>query len=119
MIRFTPVIGAPVGAIRALSEQLEKSALRHGVLIRNSADQPVDNILRGYFSASARGSHTELVYMWDILDSSGTLLHRLQDRVEVPGGTGNPWDSVPEATMKDVARKTISAYLAWRSRRAG
>lgn len=118
-IRFTPVIGAPVSAIRPLSEELEKSALRHGVVIRNTADKPVDNILRGYFSASGRGSHTELVYMWDILDSSGTLLHRLQGTLELPGGSGKPWDSVPEATMRDVARKTISAYLAWRNEHAG
>ena len=54
-IRFTPVIGAPVGAIRPLSAELEKAARRHGVVIRNTADEPVDNILRGYFSASAGG----------------------------------------------------------------
>ena len=118
-VRFTPVIGAPVTAIRPLSEQLEKSASRHGVVIRNTADEPVDNILRGYFSASGRGSHTELVYMWDILDSSGMLLHRLQGTLELPGGSDKPWASVREATMRDVARKTIAAYLAWRDKQAG
>ena len=113
------MIGAPVSAIRPLSEQLEKSALAHGVVIRNTVDKPVDNILRGYFSASKRGSHTELVYMWDILDSSGAQLHRIQGTVTTRGGSGKVWDTIPDATMKDIARKTISAYLAWRARQAG
>lgn len=118
-IRFTPVIGAPVSAIRPLSAELEKSALRHGVVIRNTAGKPVDNVLRGYFSASRRGSHTELVYVWDILDSSGTQLHRMQGTVTTAGGSKNVWDSVPAATMRDIARKTISGYLAWRAGRPG
>ncbi len=118
-IRFTPVIGAPVGAIRPLSAELEKAARSHGVVIRNTADEPVDNILRGYFSASAGGSKVRLVYMWDVLDASGTQLHRMQGTVTAPGSAADPWKSVPDATMRDIARKTISDYLAWRAGRPG
>ena len=118
-IRFTPVIGAPVSAIRPLSEQLEQSARKHGVVIRNTAEKPVDNILRGYFSVSRRGAQTELVYMWDVLDNSGTQLHRIQGTLTVPRRPGKAWESVPDATMKDIARKTISSYLAWRAAQAG
>jgi hypothetical protein len=118
-IRFTPVIGAPVGAIEPLSAELERAAHRRGILIRTTADEPVDAILRGYFSASKHSRHVKVVYVWDVLDDRGNRLYRISGHETVPAKSGHAWASVPASTMKDIARKTINAYLAWRASHSG
>lgn len=118
-IRFTPVIGAPVSAIEPLSAALEQAARRHGVVIRTTADKPVDAILRGYFSVSKHGSRTRVVYVWDVLDSTGNRLYRISGSETVHSRHGNAWASVPASTMRDIAKKTIGAYLAWRTSHMG
>lgn len=120
-IRFTPVIGAPVDAIRPLSEALENSAEKHGIAIQTTADSPPDNILRGYFSASKSGSGTDIVYVWDILDSRGQQLYRLEGTKTVAnaGGGADPWSGVPASAMRAIARRTIADYLGWRASKSG
>jgi len=119
IVRFTPVIGAPASAIRPLSEGLEEAAKGRGVTIRNSADDPVDNILRGYFSASTTGRETDVVYVWDILDTDGNLQHRIQGTEKVTGRGGKEWSAVSGSVMREIARKTIADYAEWHASAGG
>jgi hypothetical protein len=52
--------------------------------------------------------------VWDVLDSTGTRLHRMQGQEKVPAKGEDPWAAVPASTMADIAAKTIQDYLAWR-----
>jgi len=113
-IRFLPVIGAPVQAVTPLSRQLGAEARAHGLTIRPSSDAASEHILKGYFSAFADEGKVTVVYVWDVLDSTGTRLHRMQGQEKVPAKGEDPWAAVPASTMADIAAKTIQDYLAWR-----
>jgi hypothetical protein len=113
-IRFLPIIGAPVQAVTPLSRQLGAQARASGLTIRASGDNSTDHILKGYFSAFSDSGKVTVVYVWDVLDSAGTRLHRLQGQESVPSSSQDPWAAVPAATMEGIAAKTISEYLNWR-----
>ena len=118
-IRFLPIIGAPVQAVTPLSRQLGSQARASGLSIRASGDSSTDHILKGYFSAFSDGDAVTVVYVWDILDSSGARLHRLQGQERLPAARGEPWAAVPAATMETIATKTINEYVAWKNASAG
>lgn len=113
-IRFTPVIGAPVNAVTPLSRQLAVEARNRGLQILSSADSGGDHVLKGYFSADTFEGQTTVYYVWDILDLAGTRLLRIQGQETFPGGGGDPWASVPAATMERIATRSIGEYAAWR-----
>ncbi|TDK39005.1 hypothetical protein E2F50_02365 [Rhizobium deserti] len=118
-IRFLPIIGAPVQAVTPLSRRLGAQARASGLTIRPSSDQATEHILKGYFSAFADDGKVTVVYVWDVLDSTGARLHRMQGQESVPGRGQDPWAAVPASAMEDIATQTIDGYLTWRRSRAG
>lgn len=113
-IRFMPVIGAPVNAVTPLSRQLAVEARNRGLAILSASDPGGEHVLKGYFSADSFDGQTTVYYVWDILDPSGTRLTRIQGQESFPGGSGDPWASVPASVMEQIATRTLSDYLAWR-----
>lgn len=118
-ISFTPVIGAPVEAVQPLSRQLGTEARARGIVILQSGDANSTHILKGYFSAFTDGDKTTVGFVWDVLDPSGTRLHRIRGQEAAPGTAEDPWDVVQEATMETIAARTIADYMAWRSATGG
>lgn len=113
-IRFMPVIGAPVNAVTPLSRQLAVEARNRGLAILSASDPGGEHVLKGYFSADSFDGQTTVYYVWDILDPSGTRLTRIQGQESFPGGSGDPWASVPAGVMEQIATRTLSDYIAWR-----
>ena len=113
-IRFMPVIGAPVNAVTPLSRQLAVEARNRGLAILSASDPGGDHVLKGYFSADSFDGQTTVYYVWDILDPAGTRLTRIQGQESFPGGSGDPWASVPASVMEKIATRTLSDYVAWR-----
>ncbi len=118
-IRFLPIMGAPVEAIRPLSEQLGADARSHGLTIKTAADGGSQHILKGYFSAFKDGRKTTIVYVWDVLDQAGNRLHRIQGQDSVDTKGADLWSGVPPQTMRDIATKSVGQYLTWRDASAG
>ncbi|MCD7111569.1 hypothetical protein LRX75_21255 [Rhizobium sp. DKSPLA3] len=118
-IRFLPIMGAPVEAIRPLSEQLGADARSHGLTIKTAADGGSQHILKGYFSAFKDGRKTTIVYVWDVLDQAGNRLHRIQGQDSVDTKGADLWSGVPPQTMRDIATKSVGQYLTWRDATAG
>jgi hypothetical protein len=118
-IRFLPIIGAPVQAVTPLSRQLGMRARAAGLTIKPSGDNSSEHILKGYLSAFPDGGSITVVYVWDVLDSGGNRLNRIQGQRKVPGGGSDPWASVPAATMETIAGETIDAYMEWRHAQPG
>lgn len=116
-IRFLPIIGAPVQAVTSLSRQLGAQARAAGLTIRPSSDTTTQHILKGYFSAFADGGKVTIVYVWDVLDSSGARLHRMQGQESIAARGSDPWAAVPASTMEAIAGKTIQDYMSWRQSR--
>lgn len=113
-IRFMPVIGAPVNAVTPLSRQLAVEARTRGLAILSASDPGGDHVLKGYFSADNFSGQTTVFYVWDILDPAGTRLTRIQGQEVFPGGSGDPWASVPANVMERIASRTMADYTAWR-----
>ncbi len=118
-IRFLPIIGAPVEAVTPLSRRLGAEARSGGLTIRSASDNSARYILKGYFSAMNDNGKTTVVYVWDVLDSGGARLHRIQGQETVAGTASDPWAVVPAQTMEGIARKTIRQYLDWRGSAPG
>lgn len=115
-LQFAPIIGTPVEAATPLSERLTLRARERGFAIAGSGDSQ-SLVLKGYFSALPEGKETTVVYVWDVLDSAGNRLHRIQGQQTAKGGAG--WDSVPAATMKIIADQTIDQLGIWLGRSSG
>lgn len=113
-IRFMPVIGAPVNAVTPLSRQLAVEARNRGLAILSASDPGGDHVLKGYFSADNFDGQTTVFYVWDILDSAGNRLTRIQGQEAFPGGSGDPWASVSAEVMERIATRTLADYAAWR-----
>ncbi|HWT60212.1 MAG TPA: hypothetical protein VN284_20420 [Rhizobium sp.] len=118
-VRFLPIIGAPVQAVTPLSRQLGAEARSHGLSIKSSTDASSDYILKGYLSAFNDDGKVTVVYVWDILDSAGGRLHRIQGQESVPTAAADPWAGVPASVMQQIGSKTIAEFSSWRQTRGG
>jgi hypothetical protein len=113
-IRFLPIIGAPMEAVKPLSQELGNAARSSGLTILPSSDRAADNILKGYLSAFEDGDKVNIVYVWDVLDSAGNRLHRLQGQQAAPKQGSDPWASANASLMQEIARSTIGSYVEWK-----
>jgi hypothetical protein len=118
-IRFLPIIGAPVEAVTPLSRQLGTEARARGLSIKSSTDTSSSYILKGYLSAFQDGPAVTISYVWDVLDSNGNRLHRIQGTESAPLKAGDPWTSVPPSVMQRIATETMAEFTSWRQSRGG
>ena len=118
-VRFLPIIGAPVQAVTPLSRQLGAEARSHGLSIKSSTDASSDYILKGYLSAFSDAGKVTVVYVWDVLDSGGARLHRIQGQESVPTAAADPWAGVPASVMQQIGSKTIAEFSSWRQTKGG
>lgn len=109
-LQFAPVVGAPVEAAGPLSERLAQLARARGITIARTGDTQ-GHVLKGYFSALPEGKETTIVYVWDVLDTAGNRLHRIQGQLKAPGGDG--WASVTPTVMQTVADQTMEQLGSW------
>jgi hypothetical protein len=118
-VRFLPIIGAPVQAVTPLSRQLGAEARSHGLSIKSSNDNSSAFILKGYLNAFSDSGKVTIVYVWDVLDNSGSRLHRIQGQESIPSDAQDPWAAVPASVMQQIASKTITEFSSWRDARGG
>ena len=118
-VRFLPIIGAPVEAVTPLSRQLGAEARSAGLTIKSSSDSSAAYILKGYLSAFEDGPQISVTYVWDVLDSNGNRVHRIQGSESTPLKRGDPWSAVPPTVMQKIATKTMSDFNSWRESNGG
>jgi hypothetical protein len=110
-----PIVGATVAAITPLSRRIAATAPANGIALVGSADPSQNFIIKGYFSAFPEGGATTLVFVWDVFDTKGIRLHRIQGQENVPGtSAGDPWSIVPPTVMERVADRFIADFNTWR-----
>nr|WP_274706778.1 hypothetical protein [Allorhizobium sonneratiae] len=118
-ISFLPIIGAPASALTPLAEELGRDARQKGLTIITEKGKNAPHVLKGYFTAYPDGGRTHVVYVWDVLDPQGNRLHRIQGEEEVAEKASDPWQAVPAATMRNIANRTLAAYIGWRNGQSG
>lgn len=111
-IQFAPVIGAPETASAPLSARLSARATERGVVLLGAGQAGATHMLKGYFSAIADGSETTVIYVWDVMDSGGNRVHRIQGQARSTS-SGGGWEAVRPATMEAIADQTVDQLIVW------
>ncbi|WP_029076365.1 hypothetical protein [Kaistia adipata] len=110
---FAPVTGAPAHILSNLSNQLAKEAVAQNVALVPSGDTQANYVIKGYLSAVGDSSGTILVYVWDVFDASGRRVHRISGQETSANGSQDPWLGIDNSSISNVARRTVSALVAW------
>jgi len=118
-IEFAPVVGADSAKLQPLSARLAARAVQRGIALVNAGGAPT-HILKGYFSAFTDNRETVVIYVWDVLDTAGNRVNRIQGQQKVPAGQGQGgWSAVTPAIMEAIADRTIDDLAVWLSRAGG
>ncbi len=118
-VYFAPVQGASDEALVPLSQRLSLHAKTRGIGIA-AEGTPVGYTLKGYFSVETFQGRTVVHYVWDVLNVSGTRVHRIQgQQAEETPSTGGGWSAVTPATMEAIADSTVDNLADWIAARPG
>ena len=106
---FLPIEGAPQGQMGLLSNSIRRSAVQQGLTVlpatlNGSAAYQV----KGYFSALNDGAGTLLVYIWDVHEKSGRLLHRINGQERSSSTKTDPWQAISDRELTRVADNTAA-----------
>jgi hypothetical protein len=114
VVSLAPVVGAPQTFLERFVQQLNEKAGDRDVVLIVDATVPADYTLRGYIIAEAqRDGGAKLLYVWDLLDKSGTRINRItgEERVPATGGGGDAWSKASDATRAAIAGHTIEGIV--------
>ena len=112
-LRIAPVTGAPRAAVSPLSRAMAARGQEIGLGFSRGGG--ASHTLRGFFSINDDGADTRVVYIWDVLSADGRRVHRIRGQERLPAGAGgDPWRSVPVATMERIGATTIDRFASWR-----
>ena len=112
-VQFAPVVGAPVNASTPLAARLSSSAASRGVSLVANDQSSATLIMKGYFSAITERGETTVIYVWDVLDPSGTRVHRIQGKGTNRTDGVEGWASVQVPTMEKIADQTLDELAGW------
>ncbi|MBL4727638.1 MAG: hypothetical protein JKY83_13435 [Rhizobiaceae bacterium] len=112
-ITFLPVTGAPQRSVADLSTSLASAANSNGIRLIPSNIEGATYRMKGYFSALDDGKGTLLVYVWDVLDESGSRLHRISGQQHTNKKSSDPWASVSTNEIDRVASDTMARLRLW------
>lgn len=110
-IQIEPIIGATEAASRPLASRLSSQASTRGLKL--VSDSSATHILKGYFSAITENGETTVIYVWDVVDPSGTRVHRIQGKSKNVAQGGEGWASVQVPTMEAIADHTLDELAMW------
>jgi hypothetical protein len=114
-LAIAPVMGAPEGVSKQVGSQLGSALERQRVSIIQAADRP-DYTLRGYMVATPEKGRTKVAYIFDLTDSAGKRVNRIQGEEVVQGTDArDSWSVVsPEVTQRitDKTAGSLATALA-------
>lgn len=117
VIQLAPAVGPTVEAAKPLSARIAERARERGITLAGTTRTPTLT-MKGYLSAITEAGQTTVIYVWDILDTGGNRLHRIQGQVKAAAGDGDGWSSVTAPTMEAIADRSVDELANWLSTRA-
>lgn len=115
-MQFAPMIGAPVAQVTALSRRLTLRAKEKNLAIFPASEKNVTHILKGYFSLLNENGKLTVLYVFDVIDSSGNRLHRISGQESAGAAAAKAaWELVPGPLMEKIADRTIDEFTRWRA----
>lgn len=112
-LHLDPIVGATVEVAGPLTERLSQTARARGLKLSGASDPSTTHVLKGYFSTLTEGGQTTVIYVWDVYDTSGNRLHRINGQQKAPASRQQGWAAVPSATLQTIADTTVDQFSAW------
>ena len=110
-IDLAPITGAPARTLPPLSRAMAERGRQIGLGLGGTPTHR----LKGYFSINDDGAETRVVYIWDVVDSRGRRVHRIQGQEQLAQTSrGDAWAIVRDETMAAIGRKTVDRFAEWR-----
>lgn len=114
-VSVAPVMGAPEALSKQVGDNLGSALQKQRVAVA-PATEKADYTLRGYMVATRERAGTKVAYIFDLTDTTGKRLNRIQGEEMAQGGDArDPWSAVtPEISQRisDKAASSLSATLA-------
>ncbi len=116
-VAFLPVTGAPQTTVTTLANAMRQQAQTNKVQVVSSLQAGARYQVKGYFSALNDSGTSQLVYVWDVLDSNGVRVHRISGQERGIEAGGDPWVGITEDVLRKVAATTMASLRSWMSTR--
>lgn len=111
-VSLAPVMGAPEAVSKQVGSQLSGSLERQRVGIAQGADQ-ANYTLRGYMVATREKAGTKVAYIFDLTDTSGKRVNRIQGEEIAQGAAGgDAWSAVTPEISQRITDKTATSLAA-------
>jgi len=111
-VGLAPVMGAPEAVSKQVGSQLNSSLQRQRVGIAQGSD-PANYTLRGYMVATREKAGTKVAYIFDLTDTAGKRVNRIQGEEMAQGGGGSDaWSAVTPEVSQRITDKTASSLAA-------
>lgn len=102
-VAFESIDGPPPPVFQNLVQSIsdEVQSRRIPVVTRSG---PADYRVRGYLAAYAAGGRMAVSWVWDVYDAGGRRALRIEGEAPIAGKAGDPWGSVNDAVVRQIAR---------------
>ncbi|MFZ4808041.1 MAG: hypothetical protein ACOYLQ_12340 [Hyphomicrobiaceae bacterium] len=111
-VAIAPVIGAPDGVARQLSQQLAM-ALEAKQIGVSKPGEASDFTVRGYVVAAKEKTNTKVSYIWDINDGTGKRINRVTgEEAAASGADKDPWQAVTPQIVQSIADRTATSLAS-------
>jgi len=111
-VAIAPVIGAPDGVARQLSQQLAL-ALEAKQIGVSKPGEASDFTVRGYVVAAKEKTNTKVSYIWDINDGTGKRVNRVTgEEAATSGADKDPWQAVTPQIVQTIADRTATSLAS-------
>ncbi len=102
-VAFESIDGPPPAIFQNLVQSLtEEAQSRHIPVVTRTA--PADYRVRGYVAAYVERGRTAVSWVWDVYEGDGRRALRIEGEVPTGGAAGDPWGSVNDSVVKQIAR---------------
>lgn len=114
-LQIAPIVGAPEETVLPLIQRINAIAQSSGIPMSANGEPAPDLILKGYFSNLSEDKDIHVLYVWDIMDSSGRRVHRLRGEVKSINTLNQreDWSIITAQMMQNIADKTMKDYSDW------
>lgn len=114
--RLAPFVGLDADAAGPLREAMQAEAERQGIDLSGG---PEKLVLKGYLSSMEDGGSKVLTYVWDVYDTSGNRLTRIDGQQKLPRDAQTEPLQVDAATSRKLAEKIMATLSRWQPDEAG
>ena len=113
LFAFEPFDGAPVNIGDSLTQLLTSNSTTYKIRIIPRVKDNATYRVRGYLVATSDDTATIISYVYDVFDTNGARVHRINGREIGAASLGDPWSAVADGTVNQIAIRTLIELRNW------